>query len=287
VRDRWRVRQYRSSDFSSVVQLLATAFASSSSESVRFSLSTTNTAAFVAEVKGLVVGVAMGIGFGQTGWVSSVVVSPDWQRRGVGSALTERAVEFALVEAHTVLLLALEPARRMYERLGFVDDGSYGTWILPSASLNAAKSWAPHLNAKRAAAPAQVLEQCLELDRLATGENRRSYLQPLASTMRMALPTGSSGDDTSAPVGYMAQLSWGAGPIIAADAEVGIRLVREALAANPNARIEFPDANEGGQAIMRELGLLRVDDDFRMRLGPPIPGFRPHFIYKVLTPAVG
>ena len=100
------------------------------------------------------------------------------------------------------------------------------------------------------------------------------------------MPTD-DGSDTSAPAGYTAQLSWGAGPIIATDAGIGSRLVRHALAVNPKARIEFPDANESGRSIVGELGLTRVDDDFRMRLGPSVSGFRPEFIYKVLTPTVG
>ena len=36
-----------------------------------------------------------------------------------------------------------------------------------------------------------------------------------------------------------------------------------------------------------DLGLRHVDDDFRMRLGPPVLGFHPQLVYKVLTPAVG
>ena len=128
--DLWRIRGYDALDFYSVVRLLRGAFVSSSTASVRFSVSTPNTTAFVAEVNDSVIGVAMSICFGPTAWVGSVVVSSGWQRQGVGSALTERAVEFALSEARTVLLLAVGPARRLYERLGFEHDGSYGTWIL-------------------------------------------------------------------------------------------------------------------------------------------------------------
>jgi hypothetical protein len=132
-----------------------------------------------------------------------------------------------------------------------------------------------------------VFEQCAELDLRATGEDRRPYLEPLASAMRVATTTVGSRQYAKAPAGYLAQLTWGAGPIVAEAPEVGERLVREALAVNRKARIEFPDANEAGLAMARDIGLVRVDDDFRMRLGPAVPGFHPGLIYKVLTPAVG
>jgi predicted N-acetyltransferase YhbS len=280
----WRVRKYRNPDFDGVVRLLTDAFVSSSSESVHFSLSAPQTAVLVAEARSEVVGVAMGIRFGKTGWVGSVVVSPDWQRKGVGSALTERAVESVLVEAHTVLLLALGPARLMYERLGFVQDGVYGTWVLPTGTIDAVR-----IQTRSATvAPMQQgdLERCTALDRRATGEDRRTYLELLGSHLRV-LPAAAGSHERGCTPGYLAQLPWGAGPIIAENADAGGCLVRETLAANPRARIEFPDANEAGLAVVRELGLVRDEDDFRMRLGPVVPGFRPQLIYKVLTPAVG
>ena len=225
----------------------------------------------------------MSTSFGRTAWIGSVVVSPDWRRRGVGAALIESAVEMAQAKADTVLLLALEPARRLYERLGFVDDGTYGTWVLPHSAHEHARDMAGPPQTGEDAASGRKLSLCLQLDRLATGEDRRPYLEPVASAVRVAW--ADEGSDT--PAGYTAQLAWGAGPVIARNAAVGACLISDVLAENPLARIEFPDANEAGRALMDELGLRRVDDDFRMRLGPPVLGFHPQLVYKVLTPAVG
>lgn len=261
------------------------AFESSRPEGVRFSVSTANTTAFVADADGSVEGVAMAVAFGRTAWIGSVVVSPDRRRLGVGTSLIEHAVEFAFLEADTVLLLALEPARRLYERMGFVDDGAYGTWVRLPASQDVVNDRGTWQQASEDATLGGAFDVCLRLDRLATGEDRRPYLESIVSVMRVALEDLSSG--LGQPVGYTAQLAWGAGPVIARDPVVGAQLIRDVLAENPFARIEFPDANAAGRALMGELGLIRVDDDFRMRLGPPVPGFHPQFIYKVLTPAVG
>jgi Acetyltransferase (GNAT) domain len=268
------------------VRLLRQAFVSSSAASVRFSLSTPNTSTFVAETDGIVVGTAMAMAFGVTAWLGSIVVAPDRQHQGVGTALTEAALQLAQEKAKTVLLLALEPARRIYERLGFVDDGLYGTWILTQASPHPGARSVDASRTRRTVAM-QALDQCSALDRLATGEDRRPYLEPLASQMRLVLAGEGRGGAAQAALGYAGRLSWGAGPIIAKDPEVGARLVRDEVTANPKVRIEFPDANETGQALVHELGMRRVDDDVRMRLGPPLAGFRPDYVYKVLTPAVG
>ena len=259
------------------------AFESSRPEGVQFSVSTTNTTPFVAEADGVVEGVAMSISFGRTAWIGSVVVSPERRRQGMGTAVTERAVEFACQRADTVLLLALEPARRIYERMGFVDDGTYGTWIQPSTSALHQES--VRRPSSRKGIPLRKLDSCLRLDRVATGEDRHAYLERGAPSMRFSMVD--DGSDSACLAGYSAQFEWGSGSIIARDAEAGDSLVRELLDQNPRARIEFPDANEAGQALMADLGLTRVDDDYRMRLGPPVPGFCPQYIFKVLTPAVG
>ncbi len=79
----------------------------------------------VAEIDGQVVGYAtFGVQMdGEVGIVGDNAVDPDWQGRGIGTALVGRAVE-ALREAGTRILEVSTfehdtPARTVYERLGF------------------------------------------------------------------------------------------------------------------------------------------------------------------------
>jgi len=296
------LRTYAPADFSAVLGLIANAFGGESQDSVRFAVSASNTTTFVAESAGAgVVGVAMAIAFGRTAWLGNVVVSPAWRRRGLGHALTERALQQALGEADTVLLLALGDAQRIYERIGFVADGLYGTWTYPDPPAAAAEPARPagQTTAAAAAEPAPpadgggeavgdraLAELCLPLDRAATGEDRRAYLEYFMPVMRIAYTEG-GGDRGRVAAGYSARLPWGTGAVIADDPRVAAGLVGDLLRAFPQTRLEFPDANEAGCRVAADLGLARVKENLRMRFGPPVVGFRPQCVYKALTPAVG
>lgn len=77
----------------------------------------------VATVQDAVVGFAEFVFEGRAGEVARVAVRPDWQRRGVGSALLRRGLA-AFVEADIeVVTSAIEPedqgCRRLFERNGF------------------------------------------------------------------------------------------------------------------------------------------------------------------------
>ena len=297
--DAFELRTYRPADFASVLDLVGNAFGGESQETVQFAVSASNTTTFVAEIGGSVAGVAMAIAFGRTAWLGNVVVSPACRRQGLGYALTERALRHALKEAETVLLLALGDAQRIYARLGFVSDGLYGSWAHkdpPAGEPADGGAERPEAHdgqvaasgeAGPGAAEAQALaEQCLLLDRAATGEDRSAYLEYFKPYLRVARALRSPAGEKIA-AGYSARLPWGTGGIIAEDPEVAAGLVGDLLRAFPQTWFEFPDANEAGRRLASELGLVRVKENLRMRYGPPVSGFRPQCIYKTLTPAVG
>jgi predicted N-acetyltransferase YhbS len=282
------IRSYRPADFVALVGLIGQPFGGETTDSVRFAVSAHNTTTFVAECDGQVVGVAMAISFGRTAWIGNVVVAPDFRRRGLGMALTRAACAAAQEQAETVLLLALGDARRIYERVGFVDDGLYGTWTATPAtpaSVRAVETVSGVFLEKVAAKP-QTIAMCLALDGQATGEDRRAYLEHFVPTM-MAACRRSPKDSAREVVGYNARLAWGTGAVIANDPDVARLLVCDLLTRAPETHFEFPDANEAGARLTAELGLVRAKENMRMRLGPPVAGYRPQAIFKALTPAVG
>jgi predicted N-acetyltransferase YhbS len=284
-----RIRAYRPADFQSLLRLIGQAFGGETAESVQFAVSARNTSTFVAEWGNEVVGVAMAISFGRTAWIGNVVVAPDFGRRGLGSALTEAACDKVRRHADSVLLLALGDAARLYERLGFVPDGLYGTWTATASTpgiVNADQCGDAGLSLLDAATRPDTTEQCLALDRRATGEDRRAYLEIFVPSMIAAYRRGAS-DDVGAIAGYSARLASGRGAVIADAPEVARRLLCDMLQKAPATRIELPDANGAGVSLAAELGLRRFKENLRMRLGPPVSGYQPQAIYKALTPAVG
>ena len=283
------IRAYRPSDFESLVRLIGRAFGGETPDSVDFAVSARNTTTFVAELNGAVVGVAMAISFGGTAWIGNVVVAAEFRRRGLGQSLTEAACDAAREHAATVLLLALGDAARLYEGLGFVPEGLYGTWTATDSTpdiVQAGPGGAVEIRRLTAVARPDAVEQCLALDRRATGEDRRAYLELFVPAMTAAWRRGARRD--AGPVGgYAARLAWGTGAVVADDPEAARGLLCDLLLQVPAARVEFPDANEAGVRLAAELGLERVKENLRMRLGPPVAGYRPQAVYKALTPAVG
>ena len=129
------------------------------------------------------------------------------------------------------------------------------------------------------------MEQALILDRRATGEERRPYLELFLPSMRIALRRERSTGETVA--GYSTRTSWGTGAVVASDLEAAHAALRDLLRAAPASRLEFPDANQSGARLAGELGLERFKENLRMRLGPPVAGFTPRMVFKALSPAVG
>ena len=282
------IRAYGASDFDALVGLIGAAFGGETPDSVRFAVTARDTTTFVAEHAGRVVGVSMAIVFGTTAWIGNVVIAQDCRRRGLGTALTEAAIAAAREKAGTVLLLALGDAQRVYTRLGFEPDGLYGTWRATGSTaerVEAGRSLDAGLRLIPASDGPGLADQGMALDRWATGEDRRAYLELFAPSMRVALRGRDDGAETVA--GYSTRKPWGTGAVVAGDVETARAVLRDLLREAPGTRLEFPDANEAGVRLATELGLERFKENLRMRLGPPVVGFRPQGVFKALSPAVG
>lgn len=73
----------------------------------------------VAEAEGRVVG-AIGVeDYGEHGLLRSVVVDPEWRGRGLGAALTARALEEARLHGRVALFLLTTTAEDFFPRFGF------------------------------------------------------------------------------------------------------------------------------------------------------------------------
>ena len=74
----------------------------------------------VAEADGMVVGTGVVSVNGPVAWIGTIFVEPAWRRRGVGMAVTRATIETAeAAGCRTLVLVATESGRPMYERLGF------------------------------------------------------------------------------------------------------------------------------------------------------------------------
>jgi GNAT superfamily N-acetyltransferase len=223
----------------------------------------------VACQDGRVSGVSYAISFGQTGWIGNVAVAPDARGRGLGTAVSRAALD-ALHQAGvtTVLLTATDQGRPIYQRLGFVDDGGpYGIWWPESRPAPG-----PGDDVRPGSA-----EEVIGLDAAATGEDRGAFLSGLSGPIVVPV----------AGTGYRLSLPWGGGPVIASAAGPARALLTDLMRTDPDRFLAFPAENTLAAEVATSLG-FRLDHHIpRMRLGPPVPGFRPERIFNVFSFGVG
>ena len=99
-----------------------------SAEELLKDLETENRFCFVAEDGGRIVGLASGMWYGDAGMgrLGTLGVHPEYQRRGIGRALLNRAVEFCESKGcHKITLYTLPvlmPAVNLYMRTGFAPE---------------------------------------------------------------------------------------------------------------------------------------------------------------------
>jgi GNAT superfamily N-acetyltransferase len=249
---------------------------------------------YVADLDGELVGVAAGAHFGASGWVGGVAVAPERRRAGLGGALTEAVVAFLRERrAATVLLLATELGRGVYQRLGFEAEAEYVTLTAPPpaggvppgplAPPDAGPGGAPAgAGGGGAAVPAGGgvrggragdRAAVLALDRAATGEDRGHLLGAL-------WPAGGLVAGDREPRGYHLANPWrGGGATVAADPEAGLALLDAARrAAAGELAVSLPAGNRAAVAALEAAGFQERARTTRMRLGPPLP-WRPEQVF--------
>jgi GNAT superfamily N-acetyltransferase len=214
---------------------------------------------FVAEDRAALVGTASVASFGTTGWIGALGVEPAARRRGIGGALTEQCIEWLRREgASTVLLYATDQGRPVYERLGFVSEGS-------------ATAWRGVAGARRGVAVRRLGDddrtKILSADRAATGEDRGAVISQLRPLRGVAV------DDGAGVTGFAVASAWGSGAaIIAGDKDAGLALMSAAAAGPEPATLIVPDTNPAAAEAVRRWGFARYNTAERMRLGPD-PGY--------------
>ncbi len=129
---------------------------------------------FVAEWNGLPVATTTTCTFGPVGWIAMVLVDESFRHRGIATGLVERALEYLGGRSvATVRLDATEYGRPVYERIGFVAEHDL-VRLQGIARPAEADGGALHVRAEH-------LDLLAELDRRATGTDRRRLLERLVA----------------------------------------------------------------------------------------------------------
>lgn len=238
----------------------------------------------VAEVAGEVVGTGLGTRFGAVGWVGLIYVVPGHRSRGLGSALAAAASDrLDRAGCRSLVLVATDAARPIYERLGFAATARYRTF--ETSGFRSARPSRPNLEVRPIVAA--DLADIAALDRQASGEDRSALLAYLAGTGTgsVVISTGGSGGIA----GSMLRPPWGGCGLVARDPQAALALLdARRAAAGPTQRVRagLPDANEAGCAALLAAHWTEGWAGTRMTRGVGVP-WRPEMIYGQFSFATG
>src|SRR5580765_757154 len=170
-----RIRQMTPADVEPVVAAFIRADWGDRRSYLDFATRHPETDPFVAEVDGEVVGTGVLSVNGSVGWIGTIWVEPTWRRRGIGMALTQVTIDTAeSAGCRTLLLVATEAGRPLYEKIGFEVQTWYRILEAPGLGDEAVD---PRIRRFEAA----NLADMARLSATATGEDRTHLLEAFAS----------------------------------------------------------------------------------------------------------
>lgn len=222
---------------------------------------------------------------GPAAWIGTIWVASAWRGRGLGRTLTEATVEAGdAAGARTLILVATEAGRPLYERLGFEVTAWYRTMEAPGR----AGGTDPH--ASRPDRPVRAfrpddLGPMAALDARATGEDRAHLLAAFAGaeTSRVVVDAGDR------PTGFLVRPPWGGGATIAPAAEDALALLDDRRARYPadrRVRAGVLDRNEEGLARLMADGWTEAWRAPRLQRGDALD-WRPEAIWGQFNHALG
>ena len=234
---------------------------------------------FVAEAESDIVGTGVLSVNGSVGWIGTIWVEPAWRRRGVGMELTQATIDTAESSGcRTLLLVATDAGRRLYEKIGF----EVQTWyrILEAPGLGDEP-----IDPRIRRFAAVDLPAMAELSTLATGEDRGHLLRAFASPetgLSLVRDDGTLG-------GFVVRAPWGGGSTIAPrldDAEAILHARR--VGRGPEHRIRAGLVVENTAGLERLLATGWTDSWGAPRLirGDPL-NWQPESIWGQFNHALG
>ena len=234
---------------------------------------------FVAEADGQIAGTGVVSLNGPVAWIGTIWVNPAWRRRGIGLELTMATIESADdAGCRTLVLVATEAGRPMYERLGFEVQTQYR--ILEAPGLDGEAS-DPHIRPFLA----RDLAALTALDAAATGEDRAHLLRAFVSSET----TRVLGRDDGSLGGFVMRAPWGGGATIAPrleDAEAILHGRRVASGSGKRVRAGVLTENVAGLERLLATGWTDSWHAPRLIRGDPLR-WQPEAIWGQFNHALG
>jgi GNAT superfamily N-acetyltransferase len=199
----------------------------------------------------------------QLNWVGMMLVAPEFQRLGIGTALLRAAIQ--AVEAPGVVCLDATPAGKpLYDRFGFHDLYCLGRWLRPPASLGMQPAGHCHPLTQ------ESLRAILAYDHPVFGADRTGILYALQhNAPSLALFAEYDHEIKGFCLGRIGQKYVQIGPVIANRLEIARDLLLSALQTCAHQPVILDNTlhHPGWNQLLHELGFVEQRPFIRMRLG--------------------
>ena len=233
----------------------------------------------VAEADGEIVGTGVVSLSGPVAWIGTIWVEPAWRRHGLGLELTRATIETADdAGCRSIVLVATDAGRPMYERLGF----EVQTWY---RIVEAPGLLDEPVDARIRRFRSQDLDAMAALDIAATGEDRAHLLGAFATpgtTRVLEHADGTLG-------GFVVRAPWGGGATIAPrleDAQAILHARRVASGPDKRVRAGLLTENEAGLKHLVAAGWTEAWRAPRLVKGDPLR-WQPEAIWGQFNHALG
>ena len=246
----------------------------------RFATGHPNCRPILAERDDEIVGTGVATVSGRVGWVGTIWVAPALRRHRLGRALTEAVIEeLEGSGCRTLVLVATEAGRPLYERLGFEILSHDHALIASGRGAERTRS-VPDPSVRRFD-PTEDLDAAAALDGWATGEDRRHIL----ATCEGWVVGGAPGEVTA----FAVRSPFGGVATVARDVSDALRLFdlrRREACSEGRVRAGVLDENAAGLARLVAGGWTEVWCGPRMIRGEPLD-WMPTGIWSQFNHALG
>lgn len=228
--------------------------------------------------QGRLIGTAAILPYGSDfGWVSMVIVAPDWRRQGLARCLMDEAVACLRRDGRAALLDATPAGATVYGGLGFVACGGMERWEGAGGGLRFDRG-------ERAAMRSASLDEVVAADAAAFGADRRFLLGDFLARPGSAALACDGGYLIVRRGRRAAQI----GPLIAPSLAVAHHLLAAAMAdVEGPVFLDLLEAGNGLAPLLQEAGFRRQRPFLRMALGrDTLPG-APETLFIAAGPEFG
>lgn len=210
------------------------------------------------------------------GWISMVLVTAAWRRKGLATALVEKCAAWLEAEGRYPFLDATPDGQKVYERMGFetIEDLTRWETSRPQGSC-------PETMRR---ADAGDLARITSLDEAVFGAARQRILLDIAERGPCFVDPSGGGF----VLGRKGRRALQIGPVTASDDAMAIRLLDSVLStASGPVFIDAFDARGGFSAALVARGFTRQRPFARMARGRPAPFGQKNLAYAAAGPELG